>query len=181
MPHVKTICSFASLLFFPQDIKGIVFCIVNPAARTEINLETKGRSKPHDRAHLLQTPEMEKKEEISVSRKQTTERFWRQDAKRWVLCTIYLVCVTSFLSLNINKPFVCSQLCIFVHHMMYFWGLCLHWATQPICEAKWEQIMMASVPISLGIFLCCLLIGKSSNTWLNHHLWNTAEKEVIKQ
>lgn len=124
---------------------------------------TKSRSTLHVGAHLLQIQEVEKKEEVSAS-----VRRW--DVEWRALGTVYSVCVNNLKSLNINKPFVCSQLGIFVHHMMYFWGLCLHWATQPICEAKWEQIMMATVPISLGTFLCCLLIGTFSNTWLNHHL-----------
>lgn len=104
-PHVKPICSFASLHFF-ADFKGIVFCIVKLAVRVEINLETKGRSKPHEGAHLLQTQEMERKEGISVSRRQTRD-FGDRMLKWWVLRTIYSVCVTSFLSLNINKLFVC--------------------------------------------------------------------------
>lgn len=180
MPHVKTICSFASLLFFHRHQRNCP--LHSETCSTDWNKPWNKRQAETSRQSTPASNSGNGKEKGNICEQKTNYReIWRQRAKRWVFSTIFSVCVTSFLSLNINKPFVCSQLCIFVHHMMYFWGLCLHWAKQPICEAKWEQIMMASVPISLGIFLCCLLIGKSSNTWLNHHLWNTAEKEVTKQ
>ena len=110
----------------------------------EIHLETQSRLTVRRELTCSTTQRVQG---LSASRDFRQIRVW----KWWASRTNYLVCVNS-LSKFKHEQAICPPSAIFAHHMMYFWGLCLHWTTQPICEAKWEQIMMATVPIRLGFF-----------------------------
>lgn len=112
-PHVNPICSFAPLLFVSQTSKELSSAAWNLQRHISTD-ETKSRSTLHMGPHLLQTQEVEKKGEISAS-------VGRQDTEWWAFWTIYSVCVNGLKSLNINKPFVGSQLCVFCSSHDVLW------------------------------------------------------------